>query len=117
MRSTGAMPSSGASASSSGRFSRNRGAKMSCESASRSTRPADSARPDLDHLARVVPFVGRRRDVEALVTLEPDELLAERDGEHLGKLRLAHARLASRNIGRRILSARNALVARRRSAT
>ena len=50
--------------------------------------------PDLEHLARVVPLVDGRVDVEALVALEPDEPRAERGGEDLGELGLADAGLA-----------------------
>ena len=50
--------------------------------------------PDLEHLARIVPLVDRRVDVEALVALEPDEPGAERRREHLGELGLADAGLA-----------------------
>ena len=50
--------------------------------------------PDLEHLARVVPLVHRRVDVEALVALQPDQARAERRGEDLGELGLADARLA-----------------------
>ena len=49
--------------------------------------------PDLEHLARVVPLVDRRVDVEALVALEADQPGPERRGEHLGELRLADAGL------------------------
>jgi hypothetical protein len=50
--------------------------------------------PDLDHLARVVPFVDGGGDVEALVALQADELAAERLRQHLGDLGLADAGLA-----------------------
>ena len=50
--------------------------------------------PDLEHLARVVPLVDGRVDVEALVALEPDEPRAEARREDLGELRLADAGLA-----------------------
>ena len=49
--------------------------------------------PDLQHLARVVPFVHGGVDVEALVALQPDEPCVERGGEDLGQLGLAHAGL------------------------
>ncbi len=49
---------------------------------------------DLDHLARVVPLVGRLRDVEALVALEADQLAPERERHHLADLGLADTRLA-----------------------
>ena len=94
MRSTGAAPSSGASASRIGRFSRNRAVKMSRASCSRSGWPLDSASLILDHLPRVVPLVDRRRDVEALVALQTDEAPAERARQHLRDLGLADARLA-----------------------
>ena len=50
--------------------------------------------PDLDHLARVVPLVDRRGDVEALVALQPDQRPLQRLGQHLGDLGLADAGLA-----------------------
>ena len=49
---------------------------------------------DLDHLARVVPLVDRRRDVETFVALQPQQLAAQPPSEHLRDLGLAHARLA-----------------------
>ena len=49
---------------------------------------------DLQHLARVVPLVDRRVDVQALVALEADEPGPQRRGQDLGQLRLAHAGLA-----------------------
>ncbi len=49
---------------------------------------------DLDHLARVVPLVGRLGDVQALVALQPDQLAAESGGDHLGQLGLADPRFA-----------------------
>ena len=61
-------------------------------------RPIDLAarleQPDLEHLARVVPLVHRRVDVEALVALEPDQPRAEARREDLRELRLADAGLA-----------------------
>ena len=51
-------------------------------------------KPNLDHLPRVIPLVHRRRRVEAFVALQADQLAAERGCQHLGDLRLAHARLA-----------------------
>ena len=68
--------------------------KMSCESRSRSTPPAASAQPDLDHLARIIPLVHGRGRVEALVALQPDQRLAESRRQHLRDLGLAHAGLA-----------------------
>ena len=50
--------------------------------------------PDLEHLARVVPLVDRRVDVQALVALEADEPRAEGRREDLGELGLADAGLA-----------------------
>ena len=50
--------------------------------------------PDRHHLRGIVPFVDRRRDVEALVALQADQPAAERGGENLGDFRLADARLA-----------------------
>jgi hypothetical protein len=44
---------------------------------SRSCTPCRLGEPDLDHLARVVPLVDRRRDVEALVALQPDQRAPE----------------------------------------
>ena len=49
---------------------------------------------DGDHLRGVIPFVDRRRNVEALVALQPDQPAAERLREHLGDLGLADAGLA-----------------------
>ena len=49
---------------------------------------------DGDHLRGVIPFVDRRRDVEAFVALQPDQPAAERLREHLGDLGLADAGLA-----------------------
>ena len=43
--------------------------------------------PDLEHLARVVPLVERRIDVQSLVALQPDELGAERAAERAAPLR------------------------------
>ena len=57
-------------------------------------RAADLGEADLEHLARVVPLVERRGDVEALVALQADEPPAERRGQHLGDLGLADAGLA-----------------------
>ncbi len=45
--------------------------------------------PNFEDLARVVPLVDRMRDVEALITLQPDQRRPERGGEDLGQLRLA----------------------------
>ena len=50
--------------------------------------------PDLQHLARVVPLVDGRVDVQALVALEPDQRGAQAGREDLGELRLADAGLA-----------------------
>ncbi len=50
--------------------------------------------PDLEHLARVVPLVDGRVDVQALVALEPDQARVEAGGQHLGQLGLADAGLA-----------------------
>ena len=47
--------------------------KMSCASSSRSCTPCRLGQADLDHLARVVPLVDRRADVEALVALQADQ--------------------------------------------
>src|SRR2546422_935517 len=44
---------------------------------------------DLEDLARVIPLVHRRCEVEALVALEPDESPPQCRGEHLGHLGLA----------------------------
>ena len=49
---------------------------------------------DLEHLARVVPLVDGRVDVQALVALEPDEPGAEAGREDLRELGLADAGLA-----------------------
>ena len=50
--------------------------------------------PDLEHLARVVPLVDGRVDVEPLVALEPDQAGAERCGQDLRQLGLADPGLA-----------------------
>ena len=50
--------------------------------------------PDLDHLARIVPFVHRRGRVETLVALQPNQRPMESGRQHLGDFRLADARLA-----------------------
>ena len=49
---------------------------------------------DLEHLARIVPLVDRRVDVEALIALQPDQPRAQARREDLRELRLADARLA-----------------------
>ena len=72
---------------------RNSELKMSCAVALFCV-AARFEQPDLEHLARVVPLVDRRVDVEALVALEADEPGTERRGEDLGELRLADAGLA-----------------------
>src|SRR3989441_946233 len=51
-------------------------------------------KPDLEDLARVIPLVHGRRQVEALVALEPDESPPQGGGEHLRDLGLADAGLA-----------------------
>ncbi len=63
----------GCSASSSGRRIRNFSSKISAAIWPRSCTPCASARPDLDHLAGVVPLIHRRGDVEALVALQADQ--------------------------------------------
>ena len=55
--------------------------------------------PDRHHLAGIVPLVDRRGDVQPLVALQPDQLAAERGGEHLGDLRLADPRLSFQQDG------------------
>ena len=50
--------------------------------------------PDLQHLARVVPLVDRRVDVETFVALQPDQPGAEARRQDLGELGLADAGLA-----------------------
>jgi hypothetical protein len=50
--------------------------------------------PDLDHLARIVPFVDGGRDVEPFIALQPDQLAAEGLGQDLRDLRLADAGFA-----------------------
>ena len=50
--------------------------------------------PDLEHLARVVPLVDGRVDVQPLVALEPDQLRAQRGRQDLGELGLADPGLA-----------------------
>jgi hypothetical protein len=49
---------------------------------------------DCDHLRGIVPLVDRRRYVETLVALQADEAAAQRRGQDLGNLGLAHARFA-----------------------
>ncbi len=49
---------------------------------------------DRDHLRGVVPLVDSRRDVEALVALQPDEAPPERRRQHLGYLGFADPGLA-----------------------
>ena len=49
---------------------------------------------DRDHLRGVIPLVDRRRDVEPLVALQPDQPAPERRRQHLGDLGLADAGLA-----------------------
>ena len=49
---------------------------------------------DLDHLPGVIPFIDRRRDIEAFVALQANQRSLQRRGQHLGNLGLAHARLA-----------------------
>ena len=51
-------------------------------------------RPDLEHLAGVVPLVQRLVGVDALVALQPDQPAPEDRREHLGHLGLADADLA-----------------------
>ena len=51
-------------------------------------------RPDLQHLAGVVPLVERLVGVDALVALQPDQPPAEHRGQHLGHLGLADPDLA-----------------------
>ncbi len=72
---------------------RKSGPKMSWAVASVG-RAARLQQPDLEHLARVVPLVDGGVDVEALVALEADQRRAERRGQDLGHLGLAHAGLA-----------------------
>ncbi len=55
--------------------------------------------PDRHHLRGVVPLVDGRGDVQPLVALQPDQLAAERSGEHLGDLRLADPRLSFQQDG------------------
>ena len=47
-----------------------------------------------NHLLRVIPFVGRAREVKSLETLQPDKITAQRPGEHFGNLGFADAGLA-----------------------
>src|SRR5260221_12822365 len=48
---------------------------------------------DLDHLARIVPFINGRGDVEPLIALQADKLPPERSRQHLGDLGLPDPRL------------------------
>ena len=50
--------------------------------------------PDAEQLPRVVPLVERLRRVDPLVALQPDQRRVEHGRERLGRLGLAHARLA-----------------------
>ena len=57
--------------------------------------PAFSLRhADRDHLRGIVPFVGRRCHIQALVALQADEAAIEGRAQHLGDLSLADAGLA-----------------------
>jgi len=49
--------------------------------------------PDRHHLPGIVPFIDRRRDIEPLIALQPDQAAPQRPGQHLGDLGLADARL------------------------
>src|ERR1022692_1242810 len=51
-------------------------------------------RPDLQHLAGVVPFIERLVGVDTFVALEPDQLSVQDRGQHLGDLGLAYSDLA-----------------------
>ena len=72
--------------------------------------------PDRDHLLGVVPLVDRRRDVEALVALQPDQPPPERLASTLAISVLPTPASPSRNSGRPMRSARNSTVASERSA-
>src|SRR5205807_8321253 len=50
--------------------------------------------PDMEELARIVPFVDRVRQVDAFVALQADQARAQDVGHDLGRLRLADARFA-----------------------
>ena len=50
--------------------------------------------PDRHHLRGIVPFIDRRRDIEAFIALQSNQLSAERGSEHFRDFRLADARLA-----------------------
>ena len=50
--------------------------------------------PDVEQLARVVPFIDRVREVDALVALQTDQPRAEHVGHDLGRLGLADPGLA-----------------------
>jgi hypothetical protein len=49
-------------------------------------------RSQVEHLARVIPLVNRRRCVQALVALQPDQRGLQDRGQHLGDLGLADPR-------------------------
>lgn len=83
MTRTGGTPSSGASAS-----DRALEQKPRHEDAA-IVLPARRGEPDSENLPRTVPLVRRRSDVTPLVTLQPDEVFAERDRQHLGDLGIA----------------------------
>ena len=67
---------------------------MSCARASRSVRALRLGHADLEHLARVVPLVDRRADVQALVALQADQAAVQGLGQNLADLGLADAGLA-----------------------
>src|SRR5438105_227274 len=54
----------------------------------------EKSKEKLDHLPRIVPLVGRLRDIESLVALQTDELPAQALGDDLGDLGLADPGLA-----------------------
>ncbi len=52
-------------------------------------RPRRFRQSDLDELARDIPLVGRRVDVQPFVALQADQFRVERGGENLGDFGLA----------------------------
>ena len=90
----GPAPSCGCSACSSGRWIRKRSVKMSCARASRSVRALRLGHADLEHLARIVPLVHRRADVQALVALQADQATVQGLCQNLADLGLADPGLA-----------------------
>ena len=56
--------------------------------------PGGLGQPDRHELAGMIPFVGGRRQVHAVVALQPHQPAPQARGQHLGDLGLAGAGLA-----------------------